>query len=195
MTHQWSWRRQCKLPKKSFRKRRCPIAIESFIAGAYTTSYNAVNVGMTSEGFTLTQDAKAELIQNSDQYGDSILDGIYRGGNCFIDFESKVYKAGSMTPWWPYGALGVMCTAAAPIGRQLSAIAAALVMTVVPATPAVSTTPQINTFTASKAILPPDSNLKLLFTSKLRTVPIRLLLLPSDTGANPPGTTTWWIPS
>ena len=170
------------------------MAIQTaLVAGAYTSTFNAVALGLTNDGFTLTQDAKAELIQQSDQYGDSILDGIFRGGNAYVDCECKTFVAGSVTPFWPYGGgtLGVLSTTAVPVGAQLSTIAKALVLSVIASTSASGTTPQINTFTASLAILPPDANLKLLFTSKLRMVPLRFLLLPTLSS----GVTTWWIPS
>ena len=161
------------------------MAIETVIAGQYTSTYNAVAVGMTNSGFELTQETKGELMNASDAYGDSIIDFVHRGGSVYLMFEAKVYKAGSTTPFYPWGALGVMFTAAAPLGRLASAVASAMVLTSVAATPAVATPA---TLTASKAILPPDSNLKLLFDMKVRTVPCRLLCLPTETA----GTGTWF---
>ena len=153
------------------------MAIETPIAGAYTTTWNAVAIGFTEDGFNLSMEAKAELVNNTDLYGDTIIDLIYRGGNCYLDTVAKIYKAGSTGPWWPYGALGTIATSAAPIGRLGSAIAQALVLTAVAATPAAATPA---TLTASKAILPPDNQLSLTFTSKLRKVPLRWLALPSE---------------
>lgn len=182
------------------------------MAGPYNATYNAIAIAsptgsvgfpnsMTTDGFTLTVDSKAELIQQTDQFGDSILDGIYRGGNCFVDFESKTFIQGSMNPFWPYANLGILSTSALPVGRQMSMVASAFVISALGGTPAVpgvnagagvaaayvnlSTPPvgiapmAIGTLTAPSSCLPPDANHKLLFTSRLRTVPCRLVLLPT----------------
>ena len=150
-------------------------ALDTFVAGRYSGTYNTVDVGITEEGYTLTQDSAAHMINNTDAYGDSIIDWVYRGGNVSLQFESKAYKAGSTTPFWPWGALGVMRTNAAPIGRLASDVASAMVLTDVDATPA-ATFPA--TLTASKSILAPNNPAGLLFNSKVRNVPVRLQLLP-----------------
>lgn len=156
-------------------------AIETVIAGAYTGTYSGTNVGYTQAGFELTQETNGELINQTDAYGESVIDFVHRGGSVYLMFESKVYKAGSTAPFYPWGSLGVMATAAAPIGRLASAVAASTVLTATAATPAAASPA---TLTGSKSILPPGSNLKLLFDSRCRNVPIRLLLLPSESGGN-----------
>ena len=93
-------------------------------------------------------------------------------------FEAKAYKAGSITPFWPWGAMGVFYTAAAPIARLASNVAAAMVLTATANTPAAAA---VATLTGSKSILAPNNPAKLLYNSKLRKVPVRLVLLPSDT--------------
>lgn len=147
----------------------------TFIGGRFSGTYNSVDIGMTEQGFTLKQSLMEEVIQESDLYGGALLDFFYRGGNCQIQCDSKEYKAGSITPFWPWGALGVMATAAAPIGRRASDVASALVLTATAATPA-ATTPA--TLTATYAIPAPGFTGELLFNSKLRRVPILLQLLP-----------------
>lgn len=187
------------------------MSLIACVAGPYNATFNAVSLGaatgtgttsLTTDGYTITQDMKAELVQQTDQYGDSIIDGIYRGGNCFVDAESKTFIQGSTTPFWPQGGtlaagggtplLGTMLNVAVPMGTQLSTLAAALVLAAVTNTPARGTSPSVNTLTANSAVLPPDSNLKLLFTSKLRTVPIRLMLLPYATGSGGSASVTWF---
>lgn len=151
------------------------MALDTFIAGRYSGTYNSVDVGITEEGYELQQDAKAQLINSSDAVGDSIIDFVYRGGDVYLQFESKAYKAGSYTPFWPWGALGVMGV----IGRLASDVAAAMVLTSVAGTPAVATPA---TLTATKSILAPNNPARLLYNSKLRTVPVRLLFLAYDSG-------------
>jgi hypothetical protein len=158
------------------------MAIETVVAGAYHGVYNAVDVGYTQNGFEVQFDSFAEEVNETDAYGQTLIDLVYRGGTHYILYESKVFKAGSVTPFWPWGTgLGVLVTPTGPIGRLGSLAAAPFVMTVTPATPADAPTALIDTLTASKAILAPNSNLRLLFTSKVRTVPTRLVCLPTET--------------
>jgi hypothetical protein len=161
------------------------MAIESPVAGHYTGTYNAVGVGYTTNGFELEQTVKQEVINDTDAYGESTIDWIYRGGDCYLMWASKVYKAGSIAPFWPWGALGVMLTSAAPMGRLASAVATAMVLSAVANTPAASTPASL---TASKSLLAPNQSGKLLYTSKLREVPVRLQILPTEAS----GTVTWF---
>lgn len=156
------------------------MALDTFVAGRYSGTYNAVDVGITDDGYTLQQDLSVEAIDESDAYGGTLIDFIYRGGNAFLRFMSKAYKAGSISPLWPYGALGVGATAAAPIGRLASAIAAAMVLTSTANTPAAAAPASL---TGPGSILAPNFSWELLYNSKLRRVPVRLQLLPYlDTG-------------
>jgi len=114
--------------------------------------------------------------------------GSFRGGNVSLQFESKAFKAGSITPFWPWGALGVLYTAAAPIARLASNVAQAMVLSSTANTPAAASPASL---TGSKAILAPNSSARLLYNSKLRHVPVRLALLPTDsTGTGTHFTTT-----
>src|SRR6266852_668710 len=101
------------------------MALDTFVAGRYSSTYNAVDVGITQDGYELQQDSKAEPINATDAYAESMIDFVYRGGDVFLQFESKAYKAGSITPFWPWGALGVMGV----IARLASAVAASMVLT------------------------------------------------------------------
>ena len=149
--------------------------IDTVAAGRYSATYNSVDVGITQTGYEISLESKWQEITPTDAFGDTIIDGVFRGGNCYCQFEGMAYKAGAITPFWPWGALGILATTAAPIGRLASDVALAFVMTDTDATPA-ATIPA--TLTASKAILAPNNPAKLLFDSRLRTVPIRLQFLP-----------------
>jgi hypothetical protein len=156
-----------------------PIAIDfgTLVAGPYTASYNAVDVGFTLDGFRVGVEYSAEMINQTDLFGDMLIDMIYRGGNGKIIYNSRSYKPGSLSPFWPWGALGVMFTAAAPIARSARAVSSAFVMTAVANTPAAAAPA---TLTASKAILSPNTNAELLFDSKVRNVPTTLVCLPYE---------------
>lgn len=164
------------------------MALDSLVAGAYTATWNAVAVGLTRQGFELSMQTKAEMIDETDQFGMTTIDWIYRGLDAFLQFTCRAYKAGSTGPFWPWAALGQVRTALLPIGRLASDVAQAVVLTATSATPAASSPASL---TGSKSLLAPNFDGRLLFDSRLREVPIRLQLLPSDsTGTTTVFTTT-----
>jgi hypothetical protein len=166
------------------------LALETFLAGRYPATYNAVDVGVMAEGEKLNFDTQHELIQESDAWGLTIVDGIYRGGNVTADLESLAYKAGSLAAFWPFGgtlagngALGTLINPGAgntPIGILASDLAKPFVMTSTPGTPAAANPA---TLTASKALLRENFPAALLFNSKLRRVPVSLRFYPVDAGS------------
>jgi hypothetical protein len=133
-------------------------------------------VGITQTGYELSQDGKAEVINETDAFGESTIDLVYRGGDVYIGFDSRAYKTGAITPFWPWAALGLMGI----IARLASDIASSMLLTATTGTPAFTNGPK--TLTGSKTLLAPNMSQKLLFNSKLRNVPNRLLVLPVDTG-------------
>lgn len=161
------------------------MALETLVAGRYAGTYNAVDVGITENGYEIEQESKAEMVEESDAYGASAIDAIYRGGVAFLMFDSLAYKAGSTSPYWPWGSMGVMLTAAAPMGRLASDVAQAMVLTAAANTPAAAAPA---TLTAPKSILAPNQSARLLFSTKLRKVPVRLQLLPTLSA----GTVVWF---
>ncbi len=159
------------------------MPLDTFISGRYTNTYNAVDVGITDQGIELQQESGAENIEESDAYGTTLIDWVYRGGRVSLQFMSKAYKAGSTTPFWPWSALGRLGV----IGRLASDVASATVLTATTGTPAAAAPA---TLTAGKSILAPNNPATLLFNSKLRQVPVRLACLAYDQGA---GAIGWFV--
>lgn len=155
------------------------MGLDTFVAGAYSGTYNSVAVGITQRGYRLLHNTYAELVNETDVYGQSIIDMVHRGADLSLIFECKAYKAGSLTPFYPWGTLGVLLATATPLGRLASNVAAALVLTSTANTPAAAAPASL---TATLSILAPNSNLELLFTSLVRNVPNRLQILPADAG-------------
>lgn len=152
------------------------MPLDTFITGRYTGTYNSIDVGIQESGFELQLEPKQTPINQSDAFGDTTLDHIYRGADWFLQFTGLAYKAGIITPFWPWAGLGTM----GAISRLASDVASAMVLSSLAGTPA-ATAPA--SLTATKSILAPNSPARLLFNSTLRNVPIRLQLLPFDAGA------------
>lgn len=160
------------------------------MAGRYSATFAGGDVGITADGYNIQQDTELEDIGETDAYGLTVIDGVFRGGQCFCDYRSKEYKAGSLAATWPYGGtlagagvLGILINPGAgntPIGILASSLAKAFVLTSTAGTPA-ATSP--STLTATQALLARNSNLALMFNSKLREVPTRLRFYPADIGA------------
>lgn len=181
------------------------MAIAQVVAGAYTSSYNAIGItgenplfgsvagfGFNDEnGFELEQQTHGEMVDRSDLYGQSLLDWVHQGGSVFITFTCMTFQNRTdaiKNVFYPWAPFGVMADAAIPIGRLASNVAQELILTAVPSTPAATAGPL--TMTAPKAILPPNTNSRLMFSTRVRRVPCRLALLPWQTNAG--GTVRWW---
>jgi len=169
---------------------RCIMALGTFIAGRYSCSYDppgavaAADMGIMDDGYELALAFAKELIQGTDAYGDSVIDGVYRGGQCFWSGISKEYKAGSLNAALPYNSDavgGVFAPTGATflgpglIGRLDSNIAGILIATATASTPAAASPA---TLTGTFAIAAENFDLRLAFTSKHRRVPFRLRFLP-----------------
>lgn len=152
------------------------MALGTFIAGAYTMTWNSVALGIQrgeQESPSLEFQAFMEEIRNTDAYGRMLLDGIYLGGDYTFSCFCKEYKAGPIAAMWPFGTFGV----AGVIGRLMTDLAQSLVLTSVTGTPAVATPASL---TATKTLLAPNFPVKLLYGPTLREVPLRLNLYPID---------------
>src|SRR6516164_3904027 len=115
----------------------------SIIAGSYTISYNSVSLGVTElDSVRLSHTPEYEDILG-DNFGASIQDGVYRGGNAYVDMVLlEWYKANTtlndvMSAFWPYitnttanwGQIGT-------IGVLATSLAKTLLLTAVSGTPA-----------------------------------------------------------
>ena len=156
------------------------MSIVAVVAGAYTGTYNSNPLAYTRRGWNVNFAQKVERIEESDLYGETLIDEVYRGGTITIDTICRVYSTNvtaALQPWG--GAVGQVYTSARPIGQLASAQNAgagnALVLTVVSSTPAVG---NINTLTA-KVIIAADQ-LQIMLNSQARDVPVRFDVLLSD---------------
>lgn len=159
-----------------------------FIAGPYSFSYNSVDLGQT-DGLYLFHSFSNEPI-TGDSLGDTIQDGVYRGGNCFVGInliEASLDVAGLIACIWPvhatFGTIG-------QVGRLAkgSSLAKAIQLTAVTGTPAATKPAKIN---ATYAIIRPGMEVAINLAPRLRRIPLVFQLLPYDDS----GTTRWFKPS
>lgn len=157
------------------------MAIEDFAVGSYAATYNATSTGLTKDGYRITHDQKADTIQQSDLYGDTMLDYIWRGANVTCDFTCLAFTKGVpvLNPFT--AALYQLWAAAQPMGRLASDLALPLVLTATANTPAATLGPA--TLTATNAILAPNYSTTHLNDNRLRELPLRLQFLPYTSGA------------
>lgn len=160
------------------------MALASLISGPYSGTWNSTDVGQQEDGFRLRQQVNKQTVR-SNSYGDSAIDAVYRGGDCFLIFtgiEFLVMKA----VMWPYGAFGVM----GQVGRLDvgSSIAQAAVLTAVSGTTAYAASGAVATLTATQSIVDENLNAEMAFASRLRVVPVTMRLYPYTSSSN----TVWF---
>lgn len=158
------------------------VLLTAPVAGAYTGAYNSSALGiMNDEGFVLTATPQSQDINDTDQFAKTLIEFIYQGMNFGVRFRTKEWNAGMQGAFQVYGAVAA---GVAPsftlgvIGRLGTAISKTLVLTSTAATPAVASPA---TLTSTQAVLAPNSNLEVNFTSKIREVPISMNCIPYST--------------
>lgn len=150
------------------------MAFANFSPGPYSLTYGGTTCGLLDRPLTLRRMHSAQFI-TVDLYGDTFVDGVYRGGNVYLMAHFAEWNANLRTMLNPYSAtflaLGIP-------GQLLSDKAAAIVITPTASTPAA--TLGNNTFTFSKAILAPQNNVDFLLGSVHRNIPVLFLCLAYD---------------
>jgi len=160
------------------------------INGAYTIAWDGANdLGNTENGFTIRVVPYFEEIR-SDAGGDSLLNGIHRGADVFVDFDYLDYKelmdhdvmmpvVGTTDP--PRDATGYVENYISTIGAQILAHAKVLVL----APLAISGGNAKNTYTFHKAY--PISDFTTLLSMNFRRGPMTFQIFPD---ASQEGTAT-----
>lgn len=157
------------------------------ISGPYTVTWGGVTLGITEDGLELEHVGYAEPVRG-DNLGDSKQDGVYRGGDVFINFVLQEYSktlvanGHTVAPWHPYhatyGRVG-------QVGVLQSNQAAQLLFSAVAGTPAANNPAAVRVYSA---ILAENFPIRLLFASRHRKIPMRMQALPDDY----PGFAAWY---
>ena len=151
------------------------------MSGPYVGTYNALALGTQDDnGFVLRGTYTGQEINQSDAYGMTLVEAIWRGINWRIQFKALEFnKPGVLTAIQAFGSSGVVSTTFTPtlqsVGDRYSLFSKTLLLTAVlgaypPTMPL--------TLTALSAIMAPQHNIELMMTSKMREAPLEMVLLP-----------------
>lgn len=159
-----------------------PSALITVIAGRYSGVYTpqgggGLSLGILEEdGFEVSVQPKGEEINQSDAYGLSLLDFIFRGADWRCRYRGKEYGTSILQVLWPWGkGAQQLSPLMGVIGRRASDVAGSLVLTATTGSPAANSPA---TLTAGLCITSPNTNLPMNLTSRARIVPIEQVWLP-----------------
>lgn len=159
------------------------MALHGAVSGPYSATWDSNDLGNTMEGFRIVQSvSKQTLIV--DAYGDSVIDGVYRGGNVSVILTAvdwaKIETAGCLFPYGD-GVPGI-------VGRMdvASALVKSLVLTATAGTPA-ATNPA--TWTAASTIISENHRNDHQYAAVVRQLPIEFRCYLYDNLSVP----TWFV--
>lgn len=162
------------------------------VSGPYTGTWDAFALGtQNDDGFILLGSYTGQEVNQSDAYGMTLVEAIWRGINWRMRFRGLEWnKPGILASMQAFGSTNAPSTTFTPIlddiGNRYSAFGQPLVLTsILGAYP--PTFP--NTLTALSAIVAPQSNVEYIMTSKVREAPFEMVLLPymASVGSLAPG--------
>jgi hypothetical protein len=147
------------------------------ISGPYTGTWHAFPFGtLNDDGYEIRAQMKGQEINETDAYGMTLVEAIYRGQDWRALLRGLEWKQGLLDSLQStgQGTPNTLSPQLASIGQRWSVFGQAMILTAILANP--PTTPQ--SLTATNAILAPNSQSSFNLTSKMREVPIELHLLP-----------------
>lgn len=155
-------------------------------------TWNALPLGTQSDdGYDLSVTVQGQEVNESDAFGMTLTEWIYRGFNWRLRFRGLEWnKTGLLTALQTFGqtgAAGTLTPQLVNVGDRATKYGQALVLTAVLGNP--PSIPQ--SLTAASAVVAPNTNFEFLFTSKLREFPLEMCLIPYlSGGVNIPFSTT-----
>ncbi len=153
------------------------------VSGPYLGTWHALPLGtQNDDGYELRATVQGQEVNESDAYGMTLVEAIYRGQNWRVAFRglewNKTGLLAILQMFNPAGTAGRNGTALSPIlqniGDLWTSYCQSLVLTAILGSP--PSTPQ--TLTAVNAGFAPNFQSSFLKTSKLREFPLELVLIP-----------------
>lgn len=152
-----------------------------FVAGHYTALFTGngqtnLAIGTTEVGFEMRPTFYREDIR-ADEFGDTLIDGIYRGANVELTFELIEWRENAAALMWPVNAAnGDMGTtggnALSLIGQTMQSLAGKLVLA-----PVTGINAKLQTYTFLK-VIPNGQHGGFSFNSKMRRTRCSTICLP-----------------
>ncbi len=151
------------------------------VSGPYTALWNGNSLGtQNDDGYVLRGTYQGQEVNQSDAYGMTLVEAIWRGLNWRMRFRGLEFnKPGILASMQAFGASGNPTSTFTPIlqsiGDRFTKFGQALLLTSILGTypPAMPTT-----LTALSAIVAPQNDVEYLMTSKVREAPFEMVLLP-----------------
>ena len=149
------------------------------ISGPATATWNALPLGVQNDdGYVLSCTVQGQEINQSDAYGLTLVEAVYRGQNWRLRLRGLEWnKTGLLASLQMFGQTGANTTLTPQlvnIGDRWSKYCQSLVLTSILGNP--PSTPQ--SLTALLAGLSPNNNTEFMITSKMREMPLEFVLLP-----------------
>lgn len=153
----------------------------SFIAGAFTATWDGTSIGATREGFRIRETFHDQKIMD-DAFGEAPANALQQGVEVFVTLDYIEYD---LIKPAIIAAMGTQGSMKAKVGFLMSGLAKVLVLTPTAGTPAAVTaspwTAEVS-YTFHKAII--EGDIDTLLSSKLRQGPVTFRCYP-DPGTTP----------
>lgn len=151
------------------------------VSGPYVGTWNANALGtLNDDGYELQCTLQGQEVAESDAYGMTLVETIYRGQNWRIRLRALEWdKLGLLDILEMFGSAvgGDPSPILGPVGDRWTAYCNTLLLTAILGNP--PTVPQ--TLTAASCGFAPNSQSAMLMTSKVRELPLELVLFPYST--------------
>lgn len=149
------------------------------ISGPYVGTWNGNSLGtQNDDGYVISAQHQGQEIAATDAYGMTLVEAIWRGMNWRCRIRGLEFnKAGLLDLLQMFGRSGANTTLTpqlAFIGDRWSTYSKIMILTAILGNP--PTMPQ--TLTANSAALAPGQTTEFMLTSKMREMPIEMVLLP-----------------
>jgi hypothetical protein len=176
------------------------MALIVAVAGAYTGTWTPASVGgasgagggaaalgiLSDDGWELSWVVHQQMIgsDGTDRYGQSLLETVYRGADWTMRFRCREYGTAAMNVAWTWGRVaggGALAPLMGIISRLGETIAGAIILTNTTGTPAAGNPA---TLTAAECQMASGTVFGTTFTSKIRELPIHVVMFPYVSGAD-----------
>lgn len=153
------------------------------ISGPYVGTWNAFPLGVQhDDGYEISCTMQGQEVNETDAYGMTLTEAIWRGFNWRARFRGLEWKSGLLAILKMFGTTGtandgLLNPQLINIGDRWTKYCQVLLLTAILANP--PTTPQ--TLSATNAGIAPQSESAFLMTSKVRELPIEMVLIPYST--------------